>query len=60
MKLFTKKEKIVLNSEEQKENLVSKLEDAHIKYRIQKEDGAEHYRPFYIVSIASEDLKKVV
>ena len=34
MELFSKKEKLMLGSEQQKDDMIEKLENAHIKYDI--------------------------
>lgn len=61
MNLFGKKEKIILNSEQQKEDYIQKLENAHVKYDIKTDkDSVSSGHTTYIVSINAADLKKIV
>lgn len=61
MKLFSKKEKIILNSEQQKDDFIEKLEKANVHYVIRAEkDEGYNGRQSYIVRVDAEDLKKVV
>ena len=56
MKLFRKKEKIFLRSEQQKQEWIEKLENAHIRYSIhQDEDSA----PGHVISLYADDLKLI-
>lgn len=61
MTLFTKKEKIILNSELQKDDFIEKLDKAHVDYDV-REDKASVFggKVAYIFSIKATDLKKVV
>ena len=61
MKLFQKKEKITLWSEEEKLAFVEKLEKAHIKYSLREDRDviAGEHAPI-IIRINAEDLPKVV
>lgn len=61
MKLFSKKEKIILRSEQQKDDFIEKLENAHIKYDIRESaDSASNNHPTYIVRVEASDMKKVI
>ena len=61
MALFERKTNIKLFSEDQKENFVEKLENAHIKYKIREDKDAVYTGNItYIVSVAATDFKKVV
>jgi len=61
MKLFSKKENIILNSEQQKEDFIEKLENAHVHYVIrEKKDEVYSGRRSYVLKVDAEDLKKVV
>ena len=61
MGLFSKKEKLYLCSEQQKDDFVEKLENANIKYRLKedKENSGDN-KIGYILSLRAEDLKKVI
>ncbi len=60
MKLFTKKEKIVLRSEQQKDVLIEKLENAHIEYDIREDkESVFDNHTTYIIRIPAADYKKV-
>ena len=61
MKLFSRKEQIILNSEQQKDTMVEKLEKAQVKY-ILREKEADGYsgRPTFIIRLDADDIKKVV
>ncbi len=60
MSLFEKKEKIFLSSEEQKDELIEKLENAHVKYvlRIDK-DSVNIGHTSYVVTLKASDYEKV-
>jgi hypothetical protein len=61
MKLFSKKEKIILRSEEQKEIFINKLENAHIDYDIREDrDSVFSNHPTYIIRIEAADMAKVI
>lgn len=61
MSIFGKKEKIVLFSEAQKDEMIEKLESAHIEYDIrEKSDSVFSNHLSYIVLVNAGDLKKVV
>ncbi len=62
MRLFAKKEKIILTSEEQKEEYIEKLEKAHVAYDIRRDKDTvfDNNRPVYIFRVYTDDLKKVV
>ena len=61
MTLFTKKEKIILNSELQRDDFIEKLDKAHVDYDV-REDKASLFsgKIAYIFCIKTADLKKVV
>ncbi len=61
MKLFSKKEKIILRSEQHKDDFIEKLENAHIDYDIREDKvSVSNNHPTYIVRIEAADMKKVV
>ena len=61
MRLFGRKEIIFLNSEQQKEEFINKLENAHVKYKLKKdEDVVSGARQTYTVKVYADDLKRVV
>ena len=56
MKLFRKKTNVFLRSEQQKEEFVEKLENAHIRYALRvDEDNA----PGYVIRMFADDLKRL-
>ncbi len=60
MRLFAKKEKIFITSEQQREEYVEKLENAHVYYDIREDkDAVSSGHPMYILRMYSEDLSKV-
>jgi hypothetical protein len=61
MTLFTKKEKIILNSEQQRDDFIEKLDKAHVNYNV-REDKSSMFSGTvaYIFSLKAADLKKVV
>ncbi len=61
MTLFSKKEKIILNSELQRDDFIEKLDKAHVDYDV-REDKASLFsgKIAYIFCIKTADLKKVV
>lgn len=61
MKLFSKKEKFILGSEQQKEEFIQKLENAHIDYVIREDNGGvSNGHTSYMISIDAADKKKIV
>ena len=60
MSLFSKKEKIVMMSEQQKDAYIEKLENAGVAYDV-REDREDIYgrNVTYIIRVKSSDLKKV-
>ncbi len=61
MKLFRKKEKIILRSEQMKDELIDKLETAHLDYDIRTDrDESFDGHPTYIIRVYATDLAKVV
>jgi len=61
MSLFEKKETITLYSEQQKDDYIEKLDQAHIAYdfRVKKEDAFDG-RIVYVIKVKSNDLKKII
>ncbi len=60
MNMFTKKKAIILNSEQQKDAFIEKLENAHIEYDIREnKDAYSDNHIEYIVRVPAEDFKKV-
>lgn len=61
MTLLGKKEKIVINSEQQKDNFIERLDKAHVEYDIKEEQPSMFSnRVSYIFRVSTKDLKKVV
>ena len=61
MKLFRKKEKIILRSEQMKDEFIDKLENAHLDYNIRTDrDESFDGHPTYIIRVYATDLAKVV
>ncbi len=60
MSLFTRKETIVLKSEQQRDSFIEKLEKAHVEYRYTEERDAVYTRDVnYVIRLKASDLKKV-
>lgn len=60
MSLFTKKEMIILKTEQQKDAYIDRLEKAHVDYDVREEREDIYSREVtYIISVRAEDLKKV-
>ncbi len=60
MKLFSRKKTIILRSEQQKEELIEKFENAHVKYDLRPDkDNVYNNHPSYIVHISASELAKV-
>ncbi len=61
MSIFSKKEKIVLFSEQQKDQMIEKLEKAHIEYDVREnKESVFSNKVSYILRVNQADLKKVV
>ena len=61
MSLFGKKETITLYSEQQKDDYIEKLDQAHIIYDLrEKKDGSFENRITYVIRVKADDLKKVI
>ncbi|MCR5107624.1 MAG: hypothetical protein K6B28_05620 [Lachnospiraceae bacterium] len=61
MKLFNRKEKIILRSEQQKDDFIEKLDRSNINYDIREEKKCvSDNNPIYIIRINADDMKKVV
>ncbi len=60
MSFLTKKEKITLFSEQQKDQFIEKLDQAHVDYDIRESTKSIFSdKAQYIVSVKASDLKKV-
>ncbi len=60
MELFSKKEKIFLGSEQQKDDMIEKLENAHVKYDIRVDrENVNTGRTSYILRLKAADLKLI-
>ncbi len=60
MSLFSRKETIVLKSEQQKDAYLEKLENAHVDYDVYEDRETFYSRDVsYIVRVKASDLKKV-
>ncbi len=60
MSLFSRKETIVLKSEQQKDDCIERLEKAHVEYDVFEDRDAIYSRDVsYIIRIKASDLKKV-
>ncbi len=60
MSLFEKKEKIFLTSEEQKDDFIEKLENAHVKYILSiDKDSVNVGHTSYVVTLKASDYAKV-
>ncbi len=61
MTLFSRKERIYLGSEAQKDSFIEKMQNAHIKFDIREEkDGVLSDKITYIASVNATDYKKVI
>ena len=61
MKLFRKKEKIILRSEQMKDEFIDKPENAQLDYDIRTDrDESFDGHPTYIIRVYATDLAKVV
>ena len=62
MALFNKKGIIELYSEPQKDEMIDRLEKAHIDYEVRERRGSEPFteKVTYIVRVNTADLKKAV
>ena len=60
MSLFTKKETIILKTEQQKDAYIERLEKAHVAYNIHEDRDNIYSRDVsYIIRINAADMKKV-
>ncbi len=60
MSLFTKKETIVLKTEQQRDAYIERLEKAHVEYDVAENRDTIYSRDVsYIIRIKADDLKKV-
>jgi hypothetical protein len=60
MKIIGKKEKIVLFSESQKDNMLERLEKSGVDFEIREVSDLFSYGKHYSISISAPDMKKVV
>lgn len=61
MSLFEKKETVTLYSEQQKDDYIEKLDQAHIVYDLRvKKDNSFDNRTTYVFRVKADDLKKVI
>ena len=61
MSIFSKKEKIMLYTEQQKDEFIAKLEKANVDFDIQEDrDDIPSHRTAYIIKVRAKDMKKVV
>jgi hypothetical protein len=59
--LFSKKKKIMLFTEQQKDEFIEKLEKANVDFDIKEDkDDVPSHKSAYIISVREKDLKKVV
>ena len=60
MSLFTKKETVILKTEQQKDSYIEKLNAAHVDYEVYEDRETIYSRDVtYIVKFRTADLKKV-
>ena len=60
MSLFSKKETVVLKSEQQKDAYIKRLEKAHVEYDVFEDRDTIYSRDVsYIIRVKVSDLKKV-
>ncbi len=60
MSLFSKKETIILKTEQQKDAYIDRLEKAHVEYDIFEDRDTVYSRDVsYIIRVKTADLKKV-
>ena len=59
MKLWSKKETIDLFSESQKDNMLERLEKAHVNYQIREVDDLFSFGRHYSISVNAADMNKV-
>ena len=60
MSLFSKKETIILKTEQQKDAYIDRLEKAHVEYDIFEDRDTVYSRDVsYIIRVKAADLKKV-
>ena len=60
MKLLSRKETIILQTEQQKDAYIERLEKAHVEYDVfENRDVVYRNDGYYIIRIKASDLKKV-
>ena len=60
MSLFSRKETIILKTEQQKDAYIERLEKAHVEYDIHEDRETVYSRDVsYIIRVKAGDLKKV-
>jgi len=60
MKFFSRKSTIYLGSEEQKDNMINKLESQHLEYELKQDRDSAAGRTVYILKVYAADYAKVV
>ena len=59
MKLWNKKETIELYSESQKDNMIERLESAHVNFQIQEVENLFTAEKHFNISVDANDMKKI-
>ena len=59
MKLWNKKETIELYSESQKDNMIERLESAHVDYQIHEVENLFTIGKHFNISVNADDMKKI-
>ena len=59
MGMFSRKETIVLRSEEQRDEYIDRLQKAHVEYDITEDHWSACDKVTYLVRVRTSDLKKV-
>lgn len=60
MSLFSRKENIIMKSEQQKDAYIEKLENAHVEYDVFENRDTLYSRDVtYVIRVRRADLKKV-
>ena len=59
MSIFTKKSKLLLYNERQKDEMIEKLEKGHIEYRLREKSDMVADSIYYELVVAEADLKKI-
>ena len=59
MSIFSKKEKIFVNSDQQKDSLIEKLEKVGVEYVVRENEDIVNNSSSYIVIIQAKDKAKI-